>query len=139
MCLSVWTKNNCEIRFYENLNNIFEKRWACLNESSCAYSRISRPVNRLRHVICHAYPNHPEQKRRFVHTQWEMSGEQPCYTLINNPLETEVPNEQQLKHDLGEGISTAFSFYACIRLWSGCGVYTLSCYVGCVFMCYMLC
>ena len=28
--------------------------------------------------------------------------EQPCYTLINNPNETEVPNEQQLKHDLGE-------------------------------------
>ena len=28
--------------------------------------------------------------------------EAACYTLINNPSETETPNEQQLKHDLGE-------------------------------------
>ena len=28
--------------------------------------------------------------------------EQPCYTLINNPSETEIPNEQQLRNDLGE-------------------------------------
>ena len=27
--------------------------------------------------------------------------EQPCYTLINNPAETEIPNEQQLRNDLG--------------------------------------
>ena len=31
-----------------------------------------------------------------------MAVEQPCYTLINNPTETEIPNEQQLRHDLGE-------------------------------------
>lgn len=29
--------------------------------------------------------------------------EQPCYTLINNPNETESPNEQQLKQDLEHG------------------------------------
>ena len=27
--------------------------------------------------------------------------ELPCYTLINNPSETEMPNEQQLRNDLG--------------------------------------
>ena len=32
----------------------------------------------------------------------EMASEQPCYTLINNPTEIEIPNEQQLRHDLGE-------------------------------------
>ena len=30
-----------------------------------------------------------------------MSSEQICYTIINNPTETETPNEQQLKHDIG--------------------------------------
>ena len=31
-----------------------------------------------------------------------MSSELPCYTLINGSLESDsVPNEQQLKHDLG--------------------------------------
>lgn len=29
--------------------------------------------------------------------------EQPCYTLINNPSETEIPNEQQLRSDLEHG------------------------------------
>ncbi|CAI8044330.1 Coatomer subunit beta [Geodia barretti] len=29
--------------------------------------------------------------------------EQPCYTLINNPSETEIPNEQQLRNDLEHG------------------------------------
>ena len=28
--------------------------------------------------------------------------ELPCYTLINNPSETEIPNEQQLRSDLGK-------------------------------------
>ena len=28
--------------------------------------------------------------------------ELPCYTLINNPSETEIPNEQQLRNDLGK-------------------------------------
>jgi len=31
-----------------------------------------------------------------------MSSEQVCYTIINNPTETETPNEQQLKHDIGK-------------------------------------
>jgi len=29
-------------------------------------------------------------------------GEQPCYTLINLPTDSEPPNEMQLKQDLGE-------------------------------------
>jgi len=28
--------------------------------------------------------------------------EQPCYTLINLPTDSEPPNEMQLKQDLGE-------------------------------------
>ena len=31
-----------------------------------------------------------------------MSSEQVCYTIINNPIETETSNEQQLKHDIGK-------------------------------------
>ena len=30
-----------------------------------------------------------------------MSSELPCYTIINNSSESEPPNEQQLKHDIG--------------------------------------
>ncbi len=30
-----------------------------------------------------------------------MASELSCYTIINNPYETETPNEQQIKHDLG--------------------------------------
>ena len=31
-----------------------------------------------------------------------MSSELPCYTLINGSIDSDsVPNEQQLKHDLG--------------------------------------
>ena len=34
---------------------------------------------------------------------WKVKmSEQPCYTLINNPSETEIPNEQQLRNDLGK-------------------------------------
>ncbi len=33
-----------------------------------------------------------------------MSSEQICYTIINNPTETEAPNEQQLKQDIGMSI-----------------------------------
>lgn len=33
--------------------------------------------------------------------------EQPCYTLINNPSETEMPNEQQLRNDLEHGDNRA--------------------------------
>jgi len=29
-------------------------------------------------------------------------GEQPCYTLINLPTDSESPNEMQLKQDLGK-------------------------------------
>ena len=32
----------------------------------------------------------------------ERMAELPCYTLINNPSETEIPNEQQLRNDLGK-------------------------------------
>jgi len=31
-------------------------------------------------------------------------GEQPCYTLINLPTDSEPPNEMQLKQDLGESL-----------------------------------
>lgn len=30
-----------------------------------------------------------------------MASEQPCYTIINGIQDSETPNEQQLKHDLG--------------------------------------
>ena len=45
--------------------------------------------------------------------------EQPCYTLINNPSETEIPNEQQLRSDLGEYERTAvtYSNYRPLSLW----------------------
>ena len=42
--------------------------------------------------------------------------EQPCYTLINTfDDSSEVPNEQQLKHDLGE-LRVLLRSYDCVRL-----------------------
>jgi len=39
-------------------------------------------------------------------------GEQPCYTLINLPSDSEPPNEMQLKQDLGE-LSECLNILCC--------------------------
>jgi len=40
--------------------------------------------------------------------------EQPCYTLINIPTDSEPPNEMQLKQDLGMSLRSGVDGYSFI-------------------------
>ena len=78
---------------------------------SCDSHAISKPLNCYQRIAtCTLLVGYkPPQlilDRLLVVLFVAMSSELPCYTIINNPTETEAPNEQQLKHDLGKADKT---------------------------------